>query len=60
MSFTHPTWLFGLLALPLVALGMAWMLSLRRRRLARFSAEEFWPSVAGSGSQPGSPGGREQ
>ena len=48
MNFAHPTLLFGLLALPLVALAMGWILSLRRRRLARFTAEEFWPSVAGS------------
>jgi len=48
MSFAHPTWLFALLALPLVAVWMGWLASLRARRLSRYANREFWPSVAGS------------
>lgn len=52
MSFAHPLWLFALLALPAVALWMAWAASIRRKRLDRYASREFWPTVAGTISWP--------
>lgn len=50
MQFAYPTWLFALLALPALFGWTLWTGALRRRRLARYAAPEFWPSVAGEAS----------
>ncbi|HPC82903.1 MAG TPA: tetratricopeptide repeat protein [Thermoanaerobaculaceae bacterium] len=45
MELAHPLWLWGLFALPLVALGEWWLVRRDRDRTAHLVARSLWPRV---------------